>query len=138
MLSKSAIPRAHLRRASSSGMLCPPMATLRATRTTAKSASGTSRNIKVIMSPRVHQAGVRRAYSDEDKVVWRAKLRSFATTLPSRRMSSRTAASGDSNAPSFVLNLICVYKRGSGKRQQDDEPGKVVLPAPFTPAMSTA
>ncbi len=79
--------------------IVPPLATLRAARTTAKSASGTSRNIKVIVYPRGRQAGMRRAYWEEGKVVSTAKSRSFATVLPSRRMSSHPAASGDSNAP---------------------------------------
>lgn len=49
--------------------IVPPMATLSATRATAKTASGTSINIKVIVYLRVHQAGMRRAYWDKDKVV---------------------------------------------------------------------
>ncbi|MGA1341775.1 MAG: hypothetical protein ACO33A_01825 [Hyphomonas sp.] len=75
------------------------MATLRATRATAKSASGTSRNIKVIVYPRIRQAGMRRAYRDEDKDVSTEKSCPPVTAPSSRRISSVPAAKAYSNAP---------------------------------------
>jgi len=59
---------------------------------------------------------MRGAYRDEDKVVSAAKTRSAAPTVkPPDEFSSRCQRRLQ-RAP-FALNLICVEKRGIGKRQ---------------------